>query len=474
MSSIAILVGNSTYSNLTALNCCRDDIQAMRQLLQATDNYADIHVVENVGADDLKSQLRSAIDCGRPLNEIFFYFSGHGVQSENEFFFCASNFDQRHPNETGLSVSELHALLRLGNAELVVKVVDACNSGTLLVKDGAGFAPQEKHGFTNLVQISSCLDTQNSLTGDPLSEFTDKFIKSALRKTDGTIYYIDIISSLRDAYIDNNSQTPHFVFQVTGREKFVDDAAKLASFRGSFFSAPQLGVDDGENADSDTNGQKSLLQILEEAESKVANQTAVREFVSKLFDGLIATLSTDQFSDFFSMSIEEHSNYVEPTTRGFIIRVLSKETRPDNFVTATITREAKKRDPLGIGMALRMSAFFGGDDEYVETHSLKLNCSMDRAQIKVTLTPKYSALQRLVLVVTCAPSLEHCYVFELSSQHPLVDFGEYSEAGTEVVRRWYKIQWTESTESVIRKISGKLIEVVKEHLEAAEKRLAKE
>lgn len=474
MSAVAILVGNSTYVNLQKLNCCRNDVLAIKDLLEATEKYSEIYLIEDAGADDLKVRIRAAVSGRSSLSEIFFYFSGHGVQSESDFFFCASNFEARRPNETGLSTSELHTLLRMGEADLVVKVVDACNSGTLLVKDGGGFFLQEKHGFKNIVQIASCLDSQNSLAGDPLSEFTDKFIKASLRKEEGEVYYIDIVGALRDAYIENSSQTPHFVFQVTGREQFVDDAKRLLSVRKSFLSEVHSDGDAAETSGEVVCGHNKLLQILENAEGRIVSQSGLRDFVDKLFDGIGATLSCGEFADFFDFSLVEHADFVEPTARGFMIRVLSNESRPDNFVTASITREAKRRDPFRVGFAWEVSSWLGGDNDIFESYNLKLNCAMNRAQIKITLTPKYSSLQQIVLVISCAPSLENCYVFEVATQHSLRDFGVYSDSGSDLVRRWYKMLWTDSAAGLVEKITGKLIENVREHLEAVERRLSKD
>ena len=96
---------------------------------------------------------------------------------------------------------------------------------------------------------------------------------------------------------------------------------------------------------------------------------------------------------------------------------------------------------------------------------------MARAQLRVTLTPKFSALQRVVLVITCAPSLETCYLFEVVTQHMLHDFGKYDTDGTKVVQRWYKFDWKESTDGVVGKISDALSKTVQSHIESTADRL---
>jgi hypothetical protein len=75
------------------------------------------------------------------------------------------------------------------------------------------------------------LDSQNSITGNPLSQFIEKFLFAALRKTEGIVYYADIINTIRDEFIDNNNQTPHFVSQGTGREQFIENAKYLDELR---------------------------------------------------------------------------------------------------------------------------------------------------------------------------------------------------------------------------------------------------
>jgi hypothetical protein len=279
MTNLEILIGNTDYRNLPRLNCCQDDVLAMKELLTATEKYEEIIIIENSEADEMKSKLRAAVDQARSLAELFFYFTGHGLQHETDFFYCATNFDARKPNETGISTTELHTLLRLADARLVVKVIDACNSGTHLVKSEGAWVSQSKEGFNNLIQIASCLDSQNSLTGKPLSLFTGKFRDAALRKAEGAVYYTDIISMLRDEFIENDTQIPFFVSQHTGREQFVEDAKRLSALRASL---EQVRTGLGENvptAIQHVPERMTLLERLRAADAKVVQPELMSSFV---------------------------------------------------------------------------------------------------------------------------------------------------------------------------------------------------
>jgi hypothetical protein len=469
MANAAILVGNIDYQKLPKLGCCRDDLLAVKQLLEATEKFEEITTIENAEADTLKSLLRNAIDKIKSPEELFFYFTGHGHVKQDEFFHCATNFDAKRPNETGLSTTELHTLLRLANAGLVVKVIDSCFSGTLLVKAEAEWFSQNKDGFNNLIQIASSLDSQNSLTGNPLSLFTEKFRTAALRKTEGPIFYTDIINTLRDEFYDNDVQTPFFVSQSTAREHFVDDAARLDVLRKALTEITTGPTNSLPVAQQTAPPAITLLERLMAADAKVAKPDVLPKFVGDFFDSLIKRISTSEFAEFFDLDVTEHARFAEPTAERFIIAVMLKEKRADNFVTATHTRKLRGGNNM-IQNAL-LSGFLG-NNAYDETWDLDLNCAMARAQLTITLTPKFTNLQRAVLVVSCAPSLDCCYIFEISTQHMLRDFGKYDSDGPETSRRWWKRNWDTSTDGIVAQIADKLAETVRSQLESAEKRLS--
>jgi hypothetical protein len=468
MPNAAVLVGNTCYLNLQPLECCRADVAAMKDLLNATGKYENITVIENKAADALKSEIRAAIDKVPSPEELFFYFTGHGHQHETQFFLCATNFDCKRPNETGLSKDELYTLLRLPNAGLIVNVLDACYSGTLLIKSETAWVPVAlKEGIRNLLVFASSLDWQHSLTGHPLSAFTENFRDAALRKLEGIVYYTDISNTLRDVFIDNQTQTPYFISQATAREQFIDDAKKLDALRNSL---QQERVAVGEQSEPGQHlpaGAPSLLERLQAADRKVVTPERMSNFVDMFLKNLLDKITTSEFADFFDTKSTEHASFEERTAEKFIIGVLSNENRADNFVTASHTREFR-----GLNALTKFTAAWDGKDMFDERWELRLNCAMSRAQLRVTFTPKFMNLKQIILVVSCAPSLDFCYLFEITTQHMLRDFGKFNPDGPEISRRWWKIAWSETTEGVAHQIAAKLAEAVRKQLEEAEKRLA--
>ena len=470
MPSVAVLVGNTEYKSLPKLECCSADVAAMRELLAATEKFETIQVIEDADAGSLKERIRAAAATAKSAAELFFYFTGHGHVVGAEFFICAANFEPTRPNETGLSTGELHTLLRLADADLVVKVVDACNSGTQLVKADVGLTPQNKEGFKNLIQFSSCLASQSSLTGDPLSLFTEKLRNAALSKTEGIVYYTDLVAALRDQFIENDAQIPFFVSQQTGREEFVDDAHKLDRVR-QVVAAMETMANGVEGETAPPSNRQTSAEILTAAESRLAKPDLVNEFVADFFESLKKGLSSADFDGLFSLEFSEHVGFVEPTAKRFIVEVLSSQKRTDKFVTAEISRKLRRTNPLlGMTTAAILTGMYD-DEQFNESYDLELNCTMAHTQMRITLTPKFSTLQRFVLVVTCAPSLNICYVFEVVTRHMLVDFQQYADEGTKEVERWYKFDWDESTDGAVVKVLAALSAAVHAHIEGSLKRI---
>ncbi|WP_185928644.1 caspase domain-containing protein [Sphingomonas sp. IC081] len=472
MANIAIVIGNATYDNLGNLDCCEADVTAISELLEATGKYETIKSVVNADADAMKSAIRETLESHQDIEELLFYFSGHGVQRQSDFYFCAINFDKTKPNETGLSTTELHTLFRSGDPVTVVKVVDACNSGTTLIKSDESFIGVNKGDLSNIVQISSCLESQFSLTGSPLSQFTESFCKAALRKTQGNVFYTDIIGVIRDEFLEDDNQTPHFVSQGTGRELFVEDASRLAAFRLKFEAEwiESSDEDDGELVESEEDAiasRANMLKVIEDAEQKFASLEMAKDFIDKLFDGIIERVNSNEFTDFFDVLVEEHSKYVEPTAQAFMVRCLSGQKRPDNFVTAYIGQK-KKRYPVWESALSR--AMYG--DEYEPVTTLKLNCSIPRAQMRVIFSPKFKSLDQLRLVISCAPSLTSCYIFENTTKHLRTDWSGFDDEGSQVEKKWYDRKWTEDISWLCDAACDRLLEAVEESIEQASKRLA--
>lgn len=467
MENISIIVGNSTYSHAQDLECCTADTQAIYELLEATKKFSVVRRCEDLTSSELKDQLREFLGAFSEINELFFYFSGHGYQGAGDFFFCCTDFQAERPNETGLSLSDLHDLFRAANTNLVVKVIDACHSGTLLLKSDGAFMPAPKDGFNGHIQIASCLDDQSSLTGDPLSEFTQHFLEAAISKVDGTVYYTDIINSLRDRFLNNAHQTPHFVSQGTGREIFADSGEKFASIRQRVF-ANQNDATEPDPSDQIADQETTTpFERLKQLEHLFVEKEKAQEFTAAFSAAIESAVQkvAAKYVDGYDIDTFHHDDYYEADTRDFIIRVLHKEKRPDNFVTAGITREMKEKPFGSIGSTWSLLATsMNSGRNVLESFELDLNCSFENVQFKISLTPKLQSLKKWSLIISFAPSLTTCYVFEYLMSHGLSDWGKFEGDGVEVKRRWYKFDWDQNFGGAVSKITDNLSDSIDQNI----------
>lgn len=465
MTAIAILIGNASYAKFDDLPCCLEDVEAVRLLLEALGRYDKIVVLTDVDADAIRAGVRTAVQVDGTISEVFFYFSGHGGVVASDYFYCGTTFDSGRPNETGLSESELHQLFRDASPTLLVKVLDACESGTRLVKDIGSPPPFLQKGLANVVQLASSLHDQESFGGERLSRFTRAFCEAATRRDEGPIFYADIVNTLRDDFLDDDAQTPYFVLQGTAREVFVEDAARLNSFK-AIFNTRWSEEHEAELKDSRAElapaaAALSLVQKLEAAEARMATPESAKAQIDSVFDGVIRAIGDDAFLELFTQETIEHRDFREQTATDFIARVMAKEARRDRFVHAAVRMETPKRSPWESRL---MGAFDVFNKDAVEVVELDLNCSLERVQLKITLTPKFQSLQRFVLVLTCAPSLEVCYVFEILTRHARSDWSSYAEEGQEIVRRWYKLSWEQDTSGVVARIRAAFVEAVEGYI----------
>ncbi|WP_371396188.1 caspase domain-containing protein [Fretibacter rubidus] len=457
MSKISILVGNSEYDNLSALQCCEADVAAVHELLLATGEYDHTLSVVNKSADTLKNEIRDFVDRQSAISEIFFYFTGHGVANDQGFFYCAKDFIPSEPNQTGLSDGDLDQILRAADAKAVVKVIDACQSGVRTIKSGSQiFMNDNKAGFSNFFRIASCLENQLSYTGEPLSKFTEHFIDAALQKVEGKLYYTEIIAYLRDIFVNEIDQVPFFVTQGDDRTMFCEDTTSLKSLAEKYQSV---------DTDNDTTEiivtdeivtELSILDKLKNVEESYVQPDQAQKKIDSLINIISESLENSKgFSDYYELksSSEDSYLYASAAMQAFMIRVLEKQDRPDELVYAKHSREYKKRRRGLLGASLMASNIFGVDDEeFVDQYDLELNCPIGKARTTFIFTPKFRALKKLELNVTIAPSLPICYIFSRWTVHPLKTWDTFEEVGQELERNWYKLNWKENSQWIAESI----------------------
>ena len=94
--NIAIIIGISEYSNVQTLKGCKIDADSIRKLLEATAKYEDILQMDGkVDSSEIEQKLPEFIKKYKTesVDEVFFYYSGHGCLLNDTFAYVASDFN---------------------------------------------------------------------------------------------------------------------------------------------------------------------------------------------------------------------------------------------------------------------------------------------------------------------------------------------------------------------------------------------
>lgn len=230
MARIAIIIGVSNYSRQQALPACQNDADLVHFVLTSSKAYEDILYLTgaNTSSDEVKHQLTQFVEKHKSrtdIEEVFFFYSGHGQFIDDEFYYILSDFEESRRNRTCLKNSELDGYLRTLGPELAVKIVDACNAGVQYVKDAGGLAAiiekgTKEQGLKKVYFLFSSLFDQSSFASAAVSDYTKSFIEAIYSNGRPEIRYRDIVDQITDQFANNRDQRPFFVIQADNTEIF--------------------------------------------------------------------------------------------------------------------------------------------------------------------------------------------------------------------------------------------------------------
>jgi hypothetical protein len=207
----------------------------MNVMLDLTGEYEQVLRIDgNQSSSKVKQQLVSFLTQfkGKGVDQVLFYFSGHGDFDGNEFNYVLKDFDTSKKKQTVIENSELDNWLRMLNPSLAVKVVDSCHAGVQYIKDPNVFhtsLSKTAESFKSCYFLFSSQKEQSSYQSSFLSDFTHSLVKSVMSFQGTEIRFKDMIDYVSDEFASNSQQTPFFVTQATNTELFSPISQKLRS-----------------------------------------------------------------------------------------------------------------------------------------------------------------------------------------------------------------------------------------------------
>ncbi|MEO8255462.1 MAG: caspase family protein [Flavobacterium sp.] len=225
--NIAIVISVSDYLDSdNNLPGCKKDGDLIYNILNKTGKYDDIlYIHESFSSAEVKEKFTEFIASykGQNVEELFFYFTGHGEFNNEEFYYILSDYSGDKKKQTSLQNEEVDNLFKTLNPSLTIKVIDACQSGKSYIKESGALSKYFQktiNKYNNCYFFNSSLKDQSSFQSDVVSDFTLSFIKSIKEHNTKEIRYKDIIDHISDEFENNTSQTPFFVVQADYTEKF--------------------------------------------------------------------------------------------------------------------------------------------------------------------------------------------------------------------------------------------------------------
>ncbi len=224
---LAVLIGVSEYASQQNLSASKNDVKLVKSMLDLSNEYSDILYIEHdTNTRQVKSKLSEFIErhSQQEIDELFFYFSGHGLFDGSEFHYILSDFDSSKIKSTSLENGELDIMMKSLKPKLTVKIVDACNSGVPYIKDPIALSKhidESKLGFSKCYFMFSSEDAQFSFADTHLSFFTKAIGEAVAYIAESSIRYKDIIDYISDKFSRNENQSPVFVNQASFTETFI-------------------------------------------------------------------------------------------------------------------------------------------------------------------------------------------------------------------------------------------------------------
>ncbi|MBN3382934.1 caspase family protein [Clostridium botulinum] len=300
----AIIISVSEYKNISKLPGCKNDFKLMSNLIRATEKYDEIlEIHETTTSIKVKEKLTNFFMKIQDydVNELFFYYTGHGTFDGKDLKFALTDFSSEKLNATTLSNDSIDQQIRAIDPQLTVKVIDTCHSGVPYIKGDSDLSQvfEQKKNIKNCYFMFSSQSNQYSYA-DKLSYFTRSFCESVLNYEGDEISYTSIIDYIKDNFKRFKGQTPFFVNQGTMTDMFcvITDSIK--------------NIDISNYMNFENNDFKSttdLVKLIKEKSELYLTKEHIENVLIKIKSELSKLETLNNFNDLFNLEIEEVKNY---------------------------------------------------------------------------------------------------------------------------------------------------------------------
>lgn len=440
--NIAILIGVSKYNDGNDLVGCKNDVKIIHELIKKSEKYQEIlYISDNTTSDTIKNQLSEFIRKHKEnanIDEVFFYYTGHGLFHMEEFYYVLSDYEEKWLNRTTYKNSEIDELLKSLNSKLTVKVVDACHSGVRYVKDVNDVEVSKmlnitKEKFNNCYFMFSSQFDEYSWADQKISYFTQSFVNSLIEHKADSIRYRDIIDYISDDFSQKKiSQTPYYVMQSNNTEIFCKVESETKEMLKQLLASFEQGKVEKEN--KDTTHTLSLVEIIKkDSENYCKNLDEVKELLNKVKQNSSDLVLNNELTELYEINVEfENETYDDIPNINVVAKALENKVN-DFFIEIEFTKKIVKVPIKSTWdtLAEALRQFDGKQTKYRDETRTVVDCyniseeDVPYTTIKIDLEPKYPNLSKYNCTIIYAFSKVHINLFYSFNIYKEVSWGEY-------------------------------------------------
>jgi len=285
--NIYIIIGSSNYTNENKLPACKNDVTEIKKLIDASGKFNDGVLIFDKSASETNQTLTDFVRAkkaeGKSIDQLFFYFTGHGDR-DTDFQYLLKDYDSIRPKSTSISNETLDEMLKSLNAKLVCKVVDACFANHRYVKGEDDFKSVLKKSishFNKAYFYFSSASTEVSRADDKISFFTRSFLEAIPSDEGKALLFREISASIADDLELKRYQTPHFVSQCDQTEVFIEVNSEVVTninnFRTHYIPSPSTSVvmsptNSTESQSEQSSADAKLLAAIKSIESNYCSE----------------------------------------------------------------------------------------------------------------------------------------------------------------------------------------------------------
>lgn len=442
---LAIIFGVSEYQNCSSLKACQNDVDLVNEIFRRLEKFDDMcFLAGNVKAFEAKQKITEFVNEHKdaPVEELVFYYTGHGARYDDDFFYVFSDFNAKRKEITALRNSELDGLIRNLNPELTVKIIDACYSGSTYIKSDDEINPTleksaKENNLNNIYFFHSSSSDETSLANELYSFFTFSFCKS-IADLNGSIRYRDIMAYVADDMSQSGYPKPNFVVQADNTEVFgeLDIDFKKHLKKRLYIQDEILDVNEErkEEASEAEKEDQLLKQIQINSQEIFCSKEEAIKNIGLIKELLSHSNWSDQILSMFEIEIGniDHASSIRNGVE--IGRWLSRNSDANYFAEPTYDTEtyfeeeykklpkkpSRATDMLGGLYAMRRSLGLDDENEYKLEKIEKTRRFIDGFEytaespfrgLKLHFKPKYSSIENYALTIALVFSIKNLVFF---------------------------------------------------------------